>query len=131
MMRLNMFIFALSQMFARQSVMFNIIDKFQMPDRDKCLPNEQANAPPSAKHHCQKKHDALQSPIDEKWIAQVIPRKVLARAFFFFCPKRRNKGLFQNPQEKTVKSFAIARGDGVPPRSHVTMVHQKMFGTKM
>jgi len=126
--RQDMLIDTVTQMFARQPVMLNIVDQFQLPDSNKSLKSkEQQN------RQCQK--PKLQSQPAVQHIATVDSLDGKTRAWHgaaWPAPRvLQKKALRQDPGEELVKTLVVACGDRVPRGSDIAMMYQQMLAAKM
>ena len=126
-----MLILAVPQMFPGQPVMFDVIDQFQLPDRDKGLPQEQGQTGPSTQQQRQQQHPALQGPVAEEGIGQIRPGQIAPRQHVTFRLEGRCQRLPQDTREKPVKPLVIPRGHRVARRADMAVMHQQMFRPEM
>ena len=127
MTRLDVFVFAVTQMFARQTVVFDVIHQLKLPDRHARLQQEQAQPDPAAKDHGEDQAACLQRPIFEKRVARVGPGFALACQHRFFGLKAGHQRLPQHARVKAVEPFVIACGHRIARGGDIAVVHQQMF----
>ena len=126
-----MLVDTVTQMFARQPAMHNIVDQFQLPDSKK--KPEKQRAAPQQNRQCQKPKLQSKPAVQHIATADSLDGKTRARHGAAWPAPRvlQKKALRQDPGEELVKILVVACGDRVPRGSDIPMMHQQVLAAKM
>ena len=131
MARQDVLIDPIAQMFARQTVMLNIVDQLQLPNSDKSLKSKEQRPGKTADTKSQEHKANLQCNISQQRILRMEKPAPGPAQHGPLCGYGRKKALSQHPGKEMVKTLIIACCDRILRGSDIPMMHQQMLAAKM